>query len=152
MWFTRIRKTELLKVHNMEMYNVVNTIHSDTSTARLESLTSSCRSSFSFRNSFNSMILNNMIRPTRPTTTNNTNNAQGSSSRAATTSENLFIDGQNQRSLAGFITIPITSVTSSRRNHQSRNLSRNDSSHLDSYLNENSQDILEIEPPPIYKP
>jgi hypothetical protein len=140
----------LYKVHNREMYDATNSIHTDSSTARLESITSSCRSSFSFRTSFNSIILSNMVRPTRPTIT--TSQTQGSSTRRTTAAtENLLIelDGQNRRSFA-FITIP--SPTRRNQNQNQYRNDRNDPIYHESYLNELDQDILETEPPPIYKP
>ncbi|RGB34566.1 hypothetical protein C1646_701574 [Rhizophagus diaphanus] len=147
MWLNKNRKN-LLKVHSREMYDLTNSsMQTETSTGRLESITSSCRSSFSFRNSFNSFTLNNMIRPA--------NNTQVSQSRhtTSTTAENVLIevDGQNRRSFASVITIPLP-LTSTRRNNQNRNHYRSEPIYPELYPTDSNQDVLEMEPPPIYKP
>ncbi|CAB4409169.1 unnamed protein product [Rhizophagus irregularis] len=150
MWLNKNRKN-LLKVHSREMYDLTNSsIQTETSTGRLESITSSCRSSFSFRNSFNSFTLNNMIRPTRPANNTQVSQSRRTTSTTATTIENVLIevDGQNRRSFASVI-IPLTSTS---RNNQNRNHYRSDPIYPELYPNDSNQDVLEMEPPPIYKP
>uniref|UniRef100_A0A1D1YR13 Lysine--tRNA ligase n=1 Tax=Anthurium amnicola TaxID=1678845 RepID=A0A1D1YR13_9ARAE len=147
MWVSRTRYRRQKDYHR-EIYDYIegiNSIQTDASTERLESITSSCRSSFSFRTSLNS-IIGNMIRPTRPISATH----PLPSSRTTDMSVLIAFDGHNQRFLSSFVTVPLSSH---RRNHQNRH--RNISSiYPESYLNNNefSQDILVIEPPPAYKP
>src|SRR2546421_588035 len=103
--------------HHREIYEYTegtNSMQTDASTGRLESITSSCRSSFSFRTSLNS-IVGNMIRPsTRPISATH---ASPSRRTTADMSVLMVLDGQNQRSLSSFVTVPLSSL---RRNHQNR--------------------------------
>lgn len=136
------------------MFDITSSsMQTESSTARLESITSSCRSSFSFRNSFNSITLNNMIRPTRPTNNTQVSQTRRTTSTTATTIENILIevDGQNRRSFASIITVPLP-LTSTRRNNQNRNHYRSDPIYPELYPNDSNQDTLEVEPPPTYKP
>ncbi|PKK71773.1 hypothetical protein RhiirC2_848914, partial [Rhizophagus irregularis] len=142
MWLNKNRKN-LLKVHSREMYDLTNSsMQTETSTGRLESITSSCRSSFSFRNSFNSFTLNNMIRPTRPANNTQVSQSRRTTSTTATTIENVLIevDGQNRRSFASVI-IPLTSTS---RNNQNRNHYRSDPIYPELYPNDSNQDVLEM--------